>query len=82
VIISNNAQNRASPRLIIAPLSTSIAKIYPQHVAVEIRGVKSKAHIDQIRTVDYQRIGTKLGKLTNEEMEKINTVLRLVLELG
>ena len=82
VIISNNAQNRATSRFIIAPLTTSITKIYPQHVAVEIKGRKSKVILDQIRTVDYQRVGAKIGKLTNEEMEKINIGLRLVLELG
>jgi len=82
VIVSNNAQNRATSRFIVAPMTTSVTRIYPYEVAVTIKGAKSKVMLDQIRTVDYQRIGTKLGKLTNEEIEKINNVLRLVLELG
>jgi mRNA interferase MazF len=82
VIVSNNAQNRASSRYIIVPLTTAVTKIYPHHVAVVLKGTKSKVLLDQIKTVDYQRIGTKLGTLTHEEMEKINMGLRLVLELG
>ena len=82
VIISNDAQNKASKRVIIAPLTSVVAKIYPFEVKVIIAGKESKAMLDQIRTVDCQRIGERLGKLSSQEMESIDKALKSVLVLN
>lgn len=37
--------------------------------------------IDQIRAIDCQRIGRKLGNLSFNEMRELDTVLKLVLAL-
>ena len=81
LIVSNNAQNQASKRVIIAPLTSVISKIYPFEVRVSIKGKESKVMLDQIRTIDCQRLGEKLGKLTSQEMENIDKVLKFVLAL-
>ncbi len=81
IIISNDAQNMVFKRVIVAPATSVITKIYPFEVKVQINGQDSKIMLDQIRTVDCQRLGEKLGKLNLKEIEEIDRALRLVLAL-
>jgi mRNA interferase MazF len=56
MIISVNAMNHHSPRLIIAPITSSIGKIYPFEVFIPcgVGGLEkdSKSMLDQIRSLD------------------------------
>jgi mRNA interferase MazF len=82
VIISNDAQNRVGQRFIVAPLTSIIKKVYPFEVVIQMGTQKSKAMLDQIRTVDSRRLGSKMGTLTIEEIKDIDNSLKLVLSLG
>ena len=82
VIISNNAQNRAAQRVIVAPLTSVVNKVYPFEALVALNHKQSKVMLDQIRTVDCARLGAKLGRLTFKEIETLDRVLKLVLSLG
>lgn len=79
LIVSNNAQNQASKRVIVAPLTSVVNKIYPFEVPVNIKGKESKVMLDQIRTLDCQRLGEKIGNLSPQEMNNIDKVLKFVL---
>jgi mRNA interferase MazF len=81
-IVSNDAQNMVGKRVIIAPATSVVTKIYPFEVVIDIAGKKSKVMLDQIRTVDCQRLGNKIGKLTLDEIEALDKALKLVLSLG
>jgi mRNA interferase MazF len=82
LVISNNIQNHTSKRVIIAPLTSVINRIYPFEVRISIKGKESKVMLDQIRTIDRQRLGERLGKLNSQEMENIDKVLKFVLALA
>jgi len=82
VIISNNSQNRIGQRVIIAPLTSVVHKVYPFEVLIDLQGKKSKVMLDQIRTVDCKYLGLRLGKLNLKEVEKLDIILKRVLELG
>ena len=82
VIVSNDAQNMIGRRVIIAPATSVLKKVYPFEVLVDIAGKKSKIMMDQIRTVDCLRLGEKIGKLTMEEIDELDRALKLVLSLG
>lgn len=82
IIISNDAQNKAGKRLIIAPLTSNTKKVYPFETMVRIEGKLAKAMFDQIRTVDISRLGNKLGSLSIEEIKEVDKTLKLVLSLG
>lgn len=81
LIISNNSQNQASKRIIIVPLTSVVSKIYPFEVRVSIKGKESKVMLDQLRTIDCQRLGGKFGELNAQEMENVDKVLKFVLAL-
>jgi len=82
VIVSNDAQNMVGRRVVIAPVTSVLKKVYPFEVLVDIAGKKSKIMLDQIRTVDCQRLGEKIGKLSMEEIDELDKALKLVLSLG
>jgi mRNA interferase MazF len=82
VIISNDAQNMVGQRVIIAPITSVIKKVYPFEVLIITSNTNSKVMLDQIRTIDCQRLGDKMGKLTPKEISEIDKGLKLVLAIG
>ena len=75
VIISPDEMNRHLRTLIIAPV-TSRSKNYPTRIKVQINDKTSWVVIDQIRTIDKQRVMKVFGSLTESETEKIRLVIR------
>ena len=74
VILQNNRGNRYSPTVIVAPLTTKLVKrTLPVHVKVTAAGLRSTSLIllEQIRTIDKQRLRQYIGKVTVEEMREI-----------
>jgi mRNA interferase MazF len=82
VIISNDGQNLVGQRVIVAPATSVVKKLYPFEILIDLNGKKSKVMLDQIRTVDCQRLGEKIGKLTLKETEDLDRALKLVLSLA
>ncbi len=75
VIISPNEMNKYLNTVVIAPM-TSSTKSYPTRVEVNHNKTKGLIVLDQIRTIDRQRITKKLGSLTPKEIEKVKSVLK------
>ena len=73
VIIQNDTGNRRSPTVIIAPFTTKGDRKpeLPTHCLFEnAEGLEnpSTALLEQIRTIDKQRLGRKIGHLSDEQM--------------
>lgn len=75
VIISPDEMNRYLRTVVLAPM-TSASKPYPTRVAVTHSKRKGWIVLDQIRTVDAQRVVKRLGGLTEKEIAKVKAVLR------
>lgn len=80
VILQNDIGNHHSPTVIIAAITTQIQKKkMPTHV--QLRGDDSPlAHdsvilMEQLRTIDKQRLQDKIAHLTDEMMEKVDRAL-------
>jgi len=65
----------------VVPASTQSGKIYPGEAEIKISGKEGRAMIDQITTVSELRFKNKIGKVTDEEMQRIEEVLTFQLEL-
>lgn len=61
--------------IVLAPMMSS-SKSYPTRVEINHDKKKGWIVVDQIRTVDRQRIIKVLGNLTEKETAKIKVVLR------
>lgn len=82
VVISNNAGNEMSPRVIVAPITSSASKIYPFEAKVNLAGKKGKVLLDQIRTLDKSRLKDKIDILPTSTMQEIDKALKISLALS
>ena len=75
IVISPDEMNRHLRTLIIAPV-TSRSKKYPTRIKVRINDKSGWVVIDQIRTIDKQRVMKIFGSLTESETEEIRQVIK------
>jgi mRNA interferase MazF len=76
IILSNDAANIALNRVIVVPITSQVAKVYPGEALVTINGEQRKAMADQIVTASKRRLKSKLGALSRADMIAVeNAVL-------
>ena len=78
VVVGPDSMNRHLSTLIIAPL-TRTSKAYPSRVRVQIEGQVAWAVLDQLRSIDRQRLGHSMGFLNTKEVNQIKSVLHEML---
>jgi mRNA interferase MazF len=76
VIVSNDSANRFLNRVQIVPLSSQIERLYPSEAYVTVKGRKNKALADQLTTVAKLRLVHKVGRISAEEMQHLETAIR------
>ena len=82
IIISNDRSNRYLKRYQVLPCSSQVRKVYPSEVVLEIDGKDSKAMADQLTTVSEIRFVEKIGTITEEEMKKVEEIIKIQLDLN
>ena len=80
LIISNNIHNQYSPLVTVAPLSSSVDKIYPFEVYISkgMAGLNdnSKIMIIQLRSIDKKRLLNKIGAIEDKEiLNQVNGII-------
>jgi mRNA interferase MazF len=75
VIISPNEMNKFLQTIVVAPMTSSL-KTYPTRVEINHDKKQGSIVLDQIRTVDRQRIIKVLGNLSEKEISKVKSVLK------
>lgn len=75
VVISPNEMNKFLNTIVIAPMTTS-SKNYPTRIEVRHDSKIGWVVLDQIRTIDKQRIIKDLGRLTKSEINELKSVLK------
>lgn len=75
VIISPNEMNRHIRTVIVAPMTSTI-KNYPSRVTTTFEKKRGQVVLDQIRTVDKQRLIKKLGTISSASQNKVLTLLQ------
>jgi mRNA interferase MazF len=75
VIISPNEMNQFLRTLEIAPM-TSQSKNYPTRAKVRHNNKDGWVVLDQIRTIDKQRVTKVLDHLTEKEIERIKRIIK------
>lgn len=86
LIIQNNIGNELAPTTIVAPLTTkSFSKEYPTnvHLLKGVSGLKSDSTIllSQIRTIDKTRLESRIGLLSEADIEKVERAMKISLGL-
>ena len=87
LVIQNDVGNRYSPLTIVAAITSTVSPVpYPIEVVVEPSaanglGVRSSFRLDQIRTVDRQRLIRRLGAIDSSTMARVDEALKISLGL-
>jgi mRNA interferase MazF len=91
VIVSNDAANTTAARLgmgviSVVPVTSNVERVYPFQVFLPAArtglATDSKAQAEQIRSVDIERVGSKIGIVPNAMMLELDDALRLHLALA
>lgn len=82
IIVSNDSANRNLSRVVVIPLTSSTARLYPGEALVTIGKQTSKAMADQIMTADKSRLKDKLGAVSKEDLELVEDAIRVHLGLA
>jgi len=80
IIMSNNAANSMLNRVIVVPLTSQTAKVYPGEALVTLNGEQRKAMADQIMSAAKQRLRAKLGGLSMPDVTAVENAV--LLQLG
>jgi len=75
VIISPNEMNKYLQTIVVAPM-TSSSKPYPTRVEIKHQKKKGWIVLDQIRTIDRNRIIKVAGILLSNEIEEVKSVIK------
>lgn len=78
IVISPDEMNQHISTVIIAPMTTK-SHPFPTRVPIEFKGKEGWVVLDQIRTVDKQRLVTKLGQLRPSLIKKVKAVIQEML---
>jgi len=86
LVIQNNIGNRFSPTVIVAAITAQIEKAkLPTHVEIDAQNYgfdrDSVILLEQIRTIDKQRLTDKITQLDDEMMFRVNEALNISLGL-
>ncbi len=80
LVCSHDLLNDHSSRIIVAPITSNLKKIYSFEYAIkEHPGVMGKIMLDQLRSIDKSRLGKKVGTLSIKEMLDVELIIKFVL---
>ena len=74
VVVSPDEMNRYIATVIIAPMTTK-GKEYPTRVYCQFQGKNGQIVLDQIRTIDKNRLVKKLGQISQDEQRVVLDIL-------
>lgn len=82
LILSNNSQNKKGLRVIAAPMTSKVKKVYPFEAKIIVKGKECKVLLDQIRSLDNQRIKGKIDSIDLQTMLQVEEALKIALALS
>ncbi len=81
VILSNDAQNRAGQRVLAVPVTSKVRRVYSFEAQITLGNKKSKAMLDQVRSLDQSRLRGFIKRVTPDEMKALERALRVGFDL-
>ncbi len=81
VVISNDAANAVLNRVVVVPVTSQTARLYPGEAKVAVEGRPAKAMADQIATASRQRLRRRIGALSGEDLKAVEEAVLLHLGL-
>jgi len=77
VILSNDPANQMLNRVIVVPLTSKVLRLYPGEALISLNGEARKAMADQITTASKLRLKVQLGRLSEEDILRVEATVLL-----
>lgn len=81
LIISSDEGNEVSSRVTVAAITSSVKTVYPFQVKINMKNKDGKILLNQIRTIDKQRLDGKIDSLNKDTMLQVDKALKISLAL-
>lgn len=87
LILQNDVSNQHSPITIVAAIASKFdKKLYPTEILISTKegglNIDSVALLNQIRSIDRQRLIKRLGRIKPETIKKVDMALKISLGLA
>ncbi len=83
LIISCNEGNEVSSRVTVAAITSSVNTVYPFQVKIQMKGKEGKILLNQVRTIDKQRLDKEIiSVMDRETMGQVDKALKIALALS
>ena len=83
IVIQNNTGNKHCPTVIVAAITSQNKKPMPTHINLSVNECKlssdSTIMLEQVRTIDKNRLKNFVSSVTAEKMDEINQAILVVL---
>ena len=82
LVLQNNTGNRHSPTTIVAPITSAPKKgVQSTHTAIDYGFLESESVVllEQIRTIDKERLLKFLGRISAQDMRRVETAMNISL---
>lgn len=80
LVIQNDIGNKFSPTVIVAAITSNTDKSkIPTHITLRSEGMfkTSVVLLEQIRTLDKSRLTRKIGKLSEDDMKRVDEAIKI-----
>lgn len=85
IVIQNNIGNKHCPTVIVAAITSQHKKQMPTHIHLSVDECRlssdSTIMLEQVRTIDKNRLKNFVSNITKEKMEEINQAILVSLGL-
>jgi len=79
--MSNDAANSVLNRVVVVPITSNVAKVYPGEALVTINGEQRKAMTDQIMAVSKLRLRNRMGVVSSKDLTSVGDAILLHLAI-
>jgi mRNA interferase MazF len=81
IIVSNDAANISLNRVVVVPITTNVAKVYPGEALITVNQDQRKAMADQIMAVSKVRLRDRLGFISRKDLSAVEDAVLLHLAI-
>ncbi len=75
VVISQNAMNRNLETIVVCPLTTKLHSTWRSRLQIDCTGKAAEIALDQIRTINQQRLKQKIDQLSDESAVQLRNMI-------